>query len=189
MNKNNNQSGSTHLIAIIILTVALIGTLGFVYWQNFGQVEEVEKTYVETNANEVSNDNFYTISEWGVKGVWNEDYAVKPISLTNGLLSLTTDNLTGSCIGFEVGRIARLAGNEIVGGTNSTTTASQEYVVDKIAEFSGNKKIGEYYYVYSSPQQGCYQADANGSFSQSADPLTIQSSEKVHDFFASLKEI
>jgi hypothetical protein len=31
----NLQSGSAHLIVIIVLVVALLGTLGFVFWQNF----------------------------------------------------------------------------------------------------------------------------------------------------------
>ncbi len=30
-----NQSGSAHVVIIIILVVALLGTLGFVFWQNF----------------------------------------------------------------------------------------------------------------------------------------------------------
>lgn len=37
MNKRKFQSGSAQLIAIILLVIALIGTLGFVYYQNFIQ--------------------------------------------------------------------------------------------------------------------------------------------------------
>ena len=37
MNKQKSQSGFAHLALIIILIVALLGTLGFVYWQNFMQ--------------------------------------------------------------------------------------------------------------------------------------------------------
>lgn len=37
MNKNKKQSGFAHLAIIIILAVALLGTLGFLYWQNFMQ--------------------------------------------------------------------------------------------------------------------------------------------------------
>lgn len=35
MNKNKSQSGSLHLIIVIVLTVALLGALGFIFWQNF----------------------------------------------------------------------------------------------------------------------------------------------------------
>lgn len=38
MNKRSNQSGFAHLVIItVILAVALVGTLGFVFWQNFMQ--------------------------------------------------------------------------------------------------------------------------------------------------------
>lgn len=35
MNKRNSQSGGAHLFIIIVLTIALIGLLGFVIWNNF----------------------------------------------------------------------------------------------------------------------------------------------------------
>jgi ABC-type Na+ efflux pump permease subunit len=35
MQKQNSQTGSTHLITIIILVVVLVGALGFIFWQNF----------------------------------------------------------------------------------------------------------------------------------------------------------
>ena len=50
MYKNKSQSGSAHLIIIIVLATALIGSLSFVFYQNFIQNKEdsikvdVEKT-------------------------------------------------------------------------------------------------------------------------------------------------
>jgi len=35
MIKHSKQSGSTHVIIIVILIVALLGTLGFVFWKNY----------------------------------------------------------------------------------------------------------------------------------------------------------
>lgn len=37
MNKKQSQSGSIHLIIVIVLVVTLIGALGFIFWQNFMQ--------------------------------------------------------------------------------------------------------------------------------------------------------
>jgi len=37
MKNKNNQTGSAHLIIIITLVIALLGSLGFVFWQNFVQ--------------------------------------------------------------------------------------------------------------------------------------------------------
>jgi len=44
MNKNKFQSGSAHLIIIVILSLALIGSLGFLYYQNFVQKDDISKT-------------------------------------------------------------------------------------------------------------------------------------------------
>lgn len=43
MKKQNIQSGSAHLIIIIVLALALIGALGFVFWQNFMQPKDDKK--------------------------------------------------------------------------------------------------------------------------------------------------
>ena len=37
MNKQKSQSGSAHLVVIIIIVLAIVGTLGYVYYQNFLQ--------------------------------------------------------------------------------------------------------------------------------------------------------
>ncbi len=51
MNKNKQkQSGFAHLAVVIILSVALLGTLGFVFWQNFMQpkVSVTKPVVIET---------------------------------------------------------------------------------------------------------------------------------------------
>lgn len=50
--KNQNQSGSAHVIIIAVLVVALAGTLGVVAWQNFVNKPEssVKNDSVETTA-------------------------------------------------------------------------------------------------------------------------------------------
>ena len=41
MNKKQSQSGFAHLAIILVLVVALLGALGFVFWQNFMQPKTV----------------------------------------------------------------------------------------------------------------------------------------------------
>ena len=56
MNKQKSQSGFAHLAIIIILIVALLGTLGFVYWQNYMQPKNIDtsqKTPVENKDNNI----------------------------------------------------------------------------------------------------------------------------------------
>lgn len=56
MNKHKSQSGSSHLIIIIILVVALLGTLGFVFWQNYYQTKTTTQTKI-SNAKVVETNN------------------------------------------------------------------------------------------------------------------------------------
>jgi hypothetical protein len=44
VNKKQSQSGFAHLAIIIVLVVALLGSLGFVFWQNFMQPKPVDNT-------------------------------------------------------------------------------------------------------------------------------------------------
>lgn len=43
ISKTHSQKGSSHVITIVALVVALIGALGFVFWQNFIHKEPVAK--------------------------------------------------------------------------------------------------------------------------------------------------
>jgi len=38
--KSRNQSGSAHVVIIIVLVVVLIGALGFIFWQNFIKTDQ-----------------------------------------------------------------------------------------------------------------------------------------------------
>jgi len=56
--KQNNQSGFAHLgIVVIILTIALIGTLGFVFYQNFIQNKDNIAKVEDANKNTDPNNN------------------------------------------------------------------------------------------------------------------------------------
>ncbi len=50
MKKINSQSGNAHIVIIVVLVVALVATLGFVYWQNFIQKkDDSAKTSTQTS--------------------------------------------------------------------------------------------------------------------------------------------
>jgi hypothetical protein len=51
--KYKSQTGSAHLVIIIILTVAVMGLLGFVFWQNFAQ-KKADTTPVSTTTSKQS---------------------------------------------------------------------------------------------------------------------------------------
>ncbi len=69
------QSGSAHLIITVILVVALLGALGFIFWQNFINKKDSTATTTTTTTTTATsttpaatmpvNDNL-VISQWGV---------------------------------------------------------------------------------------------------------------------------
>lgn len=56
MSKNHNQSGSAHLAIVAVLSIALIGTLGFVFWQNYSKSND-SKNASQSNVKTDSNGN------------------------------------------------------------------------------------------------------------------------------------
>ncbi len=191
--KKQNQSGSRHLILIIILVVALCGTLGYIYWLKFMQPIKT----VSPSTDIVVEDKYFAIDEWGIKGVWNEDYGIKYKNSTyNGTIparsfDFSTDNMTASCADFPIGSISRFSADDHVGDVHSDMTAGEYYAVDRAdgssgEKYGGNKKIGEYYYAwgYGVASNGCYQ-----SGSTTIDAAYIQASSKMHEFFSSLQGI
>ena len=86
--KTTVNRGSAHAVIIIVLVVALLGTLGFVFWQNFIKKDDTAKT---TDTTKQTNDNktaesttkkaetktdtpaqpsdvkYLVVKEWGVK--------------------------------------------------------------------------------------------------------------------------
>lgn len=97
MIKNSRmQTGSAHVIIVIILVVALLGALGFIFWQNFidkpddtssanaeiSKTEDVERKvtiHPRDQFGETGGDSFnLTLPEgWSVENVYEEDDIVK----------------------------------------------------------------------------------------------------------------
>jgi cytoskeletal protein RodZ len=78
MNKNTSlQTGSAHVAIIAILIVALIGTLGFIFWQNFTAKNTQTAAEASASAHDqrskstsdatTPSERYVTLSDWGVK--------------------------------------------------------------------------------------------------------------------------
>ena len=68
-NRINVQRGDASVVVLIVLVVVLIGVLGYVAWQNFGQKDEAvvsdqkaDETTTAPESNEV-----VALTEWGVE--------------------------------------------------------------------------------------------------------------------------
>jgi len=74
MNKQKSQSGFAHLAIVILLAVALAGTLGFVFWQNFMQ-PKTSDVKVDTSTNTIPKSTTQTttpVVEVDPTADWNE---------------------------------------------------------------------------------------------------------------------
>jgi len=195
------QSGSAHLIIIIALAVVLIGTLGFVFWQNFMQPKTVSvqnnktDTTIKTDTTlttqpPVVDKNTLELTTWGIKGIYNGTHTIGYSMSDASHLRFTSSDLAGVCSDYSVGGIARYTGDELmsdvspVSGDAGNKKVSEFYAADGFTQFSGNKHIGKYYYVWVSPQQGCYQ-----SGSDTPDATATKISDDAHEFFKTLTAI
>ena len=101
MNKQKSQSGFAHLAIIIVLIVALLGTLGFVYWQNFMQTKTsntAQKTPTENKdsnviapvtktpavADPMADWKTYTNAQYGFSFKYPVDWTVQESPTENG---------------------------------------------------------------------------------------------------------
>lgn len=84
--KQNTQSGSAHLVIIIILVLALIGALGFVFWQNFMQSKDNNKQE-NTSVKTITDSKYQKISQSELESI-----ITSQLGLLNGKTS--TDQVT-----------------------------------------------------------------------------------------------
>lgn len=156
------QSGSAHLIIVFVLVLALLGALGFVVWRNFIQTkptaafEDTDTTTitdtdltisttsnaVATTATLVADAQHLTITEWGLKGVYNGLYGMRYEIYNNslnkeGLVFTSSDFSENSCNNGSVGV-------GLIYRSPSLPSAS-EATIKPLSEFDGVD--GEFYQV------------------------------------------
>lgn len=77
MIKNSQrQIGSAHLVIVITLVVALIGALGFIFWQNFVKTETDTSESVTTKEIEESSETD-KYADWGTYESVRDGYSIK----------------------------------------------------------------------------------------------------------------
>jgi len=128
-NYSRKQSGSAHVIIIVILVLALLGTLGFIFWQNFVASKDVAvkqstttitpdaTSEASTIQNVYTNDTFsfsYPKSGWSVGEVqYGENAPLTP--------ELKTSDYQQAGMGVDKGAII------FVSKSDTTTTLDKEY--------------------------------------------------------------
>lgn len=170
MNKQKYQSGFAHLAIIIVLIVALLGTLGFVYYQNFVAKKDDQTTKTATSSSNkdtsakivatnyktytdnVFNASFQYPENWTVSSVdvpmtdyphWNRSVEVKnEKGLVISKLILGVSGLGGSCAD-ENGN-ARTTKYSVLDSTVSSIKAKESVAVNFVIGPSNNSQKGDY---------------------------------------------
>lgn len=160
--KTRNQSGSAHLVTIVILVVALLGVLGFVFWQNFSKSPEASTQKDETTSTKFSKS--YT-SELGFFSIqypddWtldiddkvlddNGEVVAEPASLvspTGTILGINADN------GIGRGGICAPEDSDIPFAAGNSCSSWQYLSVEKLP-------IGSVYYLTGKTSYDYEEAD------------------------------
>jgi hypothetical protein len=172
MIKNSSkQTGSAHVVIIVILVIALIGTLGFVFWQNFfaskdttpqqeaGQIEKSSSSSENKSAD--LDKGYLVLKDWGVKFKLPQTKSeiVYYKEAANGVeyYDFTTkrvEALGETCVEpNSQGFVTRL-------GSISRSVTKNELHPSAYA-INNNKPLGGFYYYNSGAQSLC--ATAEGS--------------------------
>ena len=159
-----NEKGSiVHIVVVIVLVVALLGALGFIFWQNTRPSDSSEKSTNEANTTSQStknddtetssadlNEGYLVIDSWNVRFKPMGAAKVSYESKGNGYW-VTTDKWK------NFGGICDANGGVLLERSMEKSTI----LASPPRPLNNEEKIGDYYYYYSGPQSGCSDDHAN----------------------------
>jgi uncharacterized protein (UPF0333 family) len=194
VSRQKNQIGSVHLIIVLLLVLALIGSLGFIAYQNFFQEKESKQSTEAVNkANDdvpAIEDHSTSIAELGVKGIYEGTYGFKyAIDSTRSEKSaiLSSDDFAGACAGQEIIRISKLSSGDILTGIGHVAidpVTVENYYNSNASSHTGPdafiKKIGQYYYFYAVSKTDACDTPAD-------DLILGKIIPDIHNYFLSLE--
>ncbi|OGL31583.1 hypothetical protein A3E76_02515 [Candidatus Saccharibacteria bacterium RIFCSPHIGHO2_12_FULL_44_22] len=164
MTKNSQgQTGSVYII-IIVLILAIVGCLGFLFWKNYINISQTPMVSTEQQAvspapkdrsdESSKEDGYFDIKEWGVKlKMSTKEDLTYNISSRTGL----RENTEYDALGLRIKTSSVISQSCVEFGT--------DLYRQKIPTEFNSKKIGEYYY---------YVTGAPGPCSEDAADLELQ---------------
>lgn len=180
MNTLRSQSGHALVVIIIVASVALVGVLGFVFWQNFVNKSDTTKTTeVETINDEKGSEKTLPIVTWGVAFALKDeldanDYIVGTVSAEDEptkIAQVVITNVEKDAIYPGCGERTILRSSDEFKSVGTTFTIDEDASV----------KIGKFSYAIPTNQTACYEkAPADQQLSLSAklkeipDDLTVK---------------
>lgn len=165
MKNRLQESGSAHVAVVVVLIVALIGALGFIFWQNFIQRKDSD-TSTNTTQSAKSEDTrsvesrALALNQWGVSVPLTEDdpeYVSTYEKNTDEEVYLFSVKDEDFCEeDSSIGVLWRAKLNDVIteqhgGDTSGIGKTWEEYYRDNEYVI----RIDGYVYVYSGPQSVC----------------------------------
>jgi len=174
INKTLSQKGSTHIVIIVILVIALLGTLGFVFWQNFinkstpqinNDTSKTDNKQQENTNKDTQKSNRLTLNDWGVTFTVSASLASTEIKYeAKGVDSYV----------FTTSRIQALGGEctkSPFGDTVNLTRSTEKPIAVPDGELLNESPVNGYYYVLSAPISSCSSLDSNQQTVHQVNPI------------------
>lgn len=174
--KAHDQSGNAHAFVIIILVIALISALGFIFWQNFSQEKDAsiiksDKTSrqsAESAKPITTTPKGLIITSWGIKIPTNSDLTYdqknNPDSAKIYSPELTQAESDAAC--------------DENNGVLVYRTTSPDNV--RSSERDVLKKVGSYYYGYSHATEALCVGKGDASGTDSGDSVVDSEYEALY---------
>jgi type II secretory pathway pseudopilin PulG len=169
MIKNSlNQKGGAHVVIIVILLIALLGTLGFVFWQSFINKESTDAATDQKQAtsqlaeeDKDLDEGYLVLKDWGIK--------FKLLTDSNEITyykkqAEPNDKGVEEYYVFSTKRVEALGGQcaepndigpVIRNGSISRTKIKREGEIASGSSVNNNESIADYYYYISGGQSLC----------------------------------
>jgi len=135
--KTRNQIGSAHVVIIVLLTVAVLGLLGFVFWQNFMGVKTSDTTKTETANKVFTEKDFQTGLTLEYPNSWTAtsetDGDLADLTTTSSELIKIRSDASDAFVTMSLGRNIQMTGGCIVDGTQSTAADTKRSTLPEYA--------------------------------------------------------
>ncbi len=166
MIKRKSQNGSHSIVLLVIVVIALLGVLGFVFWQNFMQPgSDTAKTTNDTNSADVAavdataDWETYSTTRANFNLKYPSDWTVTDTSQTPGQL-VKIASPEGDASQYEVAvsfeptsgsMVASQSGAAIAQGLSKSEKDFSEYATKKYTETINSIAVSEFDMIAQSP--------------------------------------
>ena len=175
INKTLSQKGSAHVIVIVILVIALLSTLGFVFWQNFmnkdttrtnNTTAKIEVKQKDAASEDAQKSDQLILNDWGVK------FTISPSLLTSTTVKYRAIGI--DTYAFTTSRIEDLGGEcakPPFGDTVTLTRFAEKPIAVPDGELLNEIPINNYYYVLSGPISSCSSLNSSQQPTSQVNPI------------------